>query len=187
MRKAIARARQSIGQHKLIEASTLIEEGLEAEPNRAELVALQAKVNKDLEHANYLYQTAESMRSHGLEGVVHALSALEDGLKICRDHAGLRELRKQMQAQLEERTSPVVNAAFMAKAKGSNVEKALHEGRELYVERCTECHDLQMLDARGYSGWERAVNGMARRAGLEGGEQAKIMAYIAAALNVVGE
>jgi hypothetical protein len=92
-----------------------------------------------------------------------------------------------MQAQYEERTSPPVNAAFMAKAKNPGGEKALNEGRELYVNRCTECHDLEMLSSRGYSGWEKSVGGMARRAGLDGGEQAKIMAYIAAALNVVEE
>lgn len=187
VQKAVARARQSIGQHKLVEASKLIEEGLAAEPNRVELVAFQTKIKKDLEEADYLYKTADSMRSRGLKGVVHALSALEDGLKLCNDHAGLRELRKQMQAQFEERTSPLVDAAFMAKAKSPGAEKSLNEGRELYVNRCAECHDLEMLDSRGYSGWERTVGGMARRAGLDGGEQAKIMAYIAAALNVVAE
>lgn len=187
VQKAVTRARQSIGQHKLIEASALIEEGLKAEPNRVELVAFQAKIKKDLEEADYLHKTADSMRGRGLKGVIHALSALEDGLKLCSDHAGLRELRKQMQSQFEERTSPLVDAAFMAKAKSPGGEKALSEGRELYVNRCAECHELEMLDSRGYSGWERTVGGMARRAGLEGNEQAKIMAYIAAALNVVAE
>lgn len=187
VQKAVARARQSIGQHKLIEASALIEEGLKAEPNRVELMAFQAKIKKDLEEADYLHKTADSMRGRGLKGVIHALSALEDGLKLCSDHAGLRDLRRQMQAQFEERTSPLVNAAFMAKAKSPGAEKALNDGRELYVNRCAECHDLEMLDSRGYSGWERTVGGMARRAGLDGGEQSKIMAYIAAALNVVAE
>ena len=184
--RAVARARQSIGQHKLIEASALIDEGLKAEPGRLELVAFQTKLKKDMEEAEYLYKTADSMRTRGPKGVIHSLSALEDGLRLCSDHAGLRDLRKQMQAQYEERTSPLVNAAFMAKAKGGN-DKALNEGRELYVNRCTECHDLEMLDSRGFSGWEKTVGGMARRAGLDGGEQSKIMAYIAAALNVVGE
>ncbi len=185
VQKAVARARQSIGQRKLIEASALIEEGLKAEPNRAELVAFQVKVKKDLEEADYLQKTADSMRNRGDKGVIHALSALEDGLKLCSDHVALRELRKQMQAQYDARTSPPVTAAFMAKAKGG-AEKALAEGRDLYVNRCTECHDLEMLDSRGFPGWERTVGGMARRAGLDGGEQGKIMAYIAAALNVVG-
>jgi hypothetical protein len=186
VRRNVARARQSIGQRKLIEASGLIEEGLKAEPARPEFVAFQAKVKKDMEEADYLHKTADSMRTKGHKGVLHALSALEDGLKLCSDHPQLRVLRQQMQAQYEERTSPLVNAAFMAKAKGGS-EKALAEGRELYVNRCTECHDLEMLDSRGYSGWERTVGGMARRAGLDGGEQGKIMAYIAAALNVVEE
>ena len=184
--RTVARARQSIGQHKLIEATALIDEGLKAEPGRLELVAFQAKVKKDMEEADYLYKTADSMRTRGAKGVIHALSALEDGLRLCSDHTGLRDLRKQMQAQYEERTSPLVNAAFMAKAKGGS-DKALNDGRELYVNRCTECHDLEMLDSRSFSGWEKTVGGMARRAGLDGGEQSKIMAYIAAALNVVGE
>jgi hypothetical protein len=187
LRRSLARARQSIGQHKLVEAGTIIEEGLKAEPGRAELVAFQAKVKKDMEEADYLHKTAASMRDRGPKGVIHALSALEDGLKLCSDHPQLRVLRQQMQAQYEERTSPPVNAAFMAKAKNPGGEKALNEGRELYVNRCTECHDLEMLSSRGYSGWEKSVGGMARRAGLDGGEQAKIMAYIAAALNVVEE
>lgn len=185
--KAVARARQSIGQRKLIEATALIEEGLKAEPGRIELVAFQTKVKKDMEEADYLHKTADSFRTRGQKGVIHALSALEDGLKLCSDHPALRVLKQQMQAQFEERTSPPVNAAFMAKAKASAPEKALVEGRELYVNRCTECHDLEMLSSRGYSGWERTVGGMARRAGLDGGEQGKIMAYIAAALNVVGD
>ena len=183
--RSVARARQSIGQHKLIEATALIGEGLKAEPGRFELVAFQTKVKKDMEEADYLHKTAESMRSRGPKGVIHALSALEDGLRLCSDHSGLRELRKAMQAQYEERTSPPVDASFMAKAKGGS-DKALNEGRELYVNRCTECHDLEMLDSRGFSGWEKTVGGMSRRAGLDGGEQSKIMAYIAAALNVVG-
>ena len=183
--RSVARARQSIGQHKLFEATALIGEGLKAEPGRFELIAFQTKVKKDMEEADYLHKTAESMRSRGPKGVIHALSALEDGLRLCSDHAGLRELRKAMQAQYEERTSPPVDASFMAKAKGGS-DKALNEGRELYVNRCTECHDLEMLDSRGFSGWEKTVGGMARRAGLDGGEQSKIMAYIAAALNVVG-
>ncbi len=185
--RTVARARQSIGQHKLIEASALIDEGLKAEPGRVELVAFQAKVKKDMEEANYLHKTADSMRTRGVKGVIHSLSALEDGLKLCSDHPALRDLRKQMQAEYEARTSPPVNAAFMAKAKSAGAEKALTDGRELYVNRCTECHDLEMLDSRGYSGWEKTVGGMSRRAGLDGGEQGKIMAYIAAALNVVGD
>jgi hypothetical protein len=187
VRRTVARARQSIGQHKLVEAAALIEEGLKAEPSRPELLAFQTKIKKDMEEADYLHKTADTMRSKGHKGVIHALSALEDGLKICSDHPQLRVLRQQMQAQYEERTSPLVNAAFLTKAKSSGGEKALTEGRDLYVNRCTECHDLEMLDSRGVSGWERTVGGMARRAGLDGGEQAKIMAYITAALNVVEE
>ena len=61
----------------------------------------------------------------------------------------------------------------------------MEEGRKLYTSRCTECHDLEMLDTRAEDGWQRIVSGMSRRAGLDSSGQGKIVAYLAAALKYV--
>jgi hypothetical protein len=63
--------------------------------------------------------------------------------------------------------------------------KELEEGRRLYTNRCTECHDLEMLDSRTRSSWDSIVTGMSRRANLSAEEKARIMDYITAAQTVV--
>jgi len=93
----------------------------------------------------------------------------------------LRELRKELNASFEERTSPPVTPVFLAAAKVSTPREQLEEGRRLYTSRCTECHDLEMLDSRSLGAWEKMVAGMSRRANLKGAEQARIMDYLAAA------
>jgi hypothetical protein len=97
----------------------------------------------------------------------------------------LRELRKDLAAAFEERTSPQVTPAFISLAKVSTPTPMLEEGRKLYTSRCTECHDLEMLDGRSLTAWERMVSGMARRANLNDAEKARIMDYIAAAQKTV--
>jgi cytochrome c2 len=116
---------------------------------------------------------------------VHALSALDDGLKLCADHPALRELRQEMNTQFEERASPPVTPAFLAAAKVATSRDALEQGRQLYTSRCAECHELEMIDSRGRSGWEKAVGGMSRRAGFTSAEQSKVLDYLAAAVAVV--
>lgn len=182
--RAVARTRQAVALHRLHEAVKLIEEGLEAEPGRPELKALQGAAQKDLEEANSRYKDADRMRRF-TKGEVHALTAIEHGLKLCADHPQLVALKKEMSTVFEERTSPPVTPAFLAAAKVSTSPAALSEGHKLYTTRCTECHDLELLDSRGKEGWQRTVSGMSRRANLSSQEQDRILAYIAAAQNTL--
>ena len=182
--RAIARGRQAIALRKLFAATKIIDEGLAAEPARPELKALQARVQKDIANADDKYEAAERLRVHGPKGVVHALSALDDGVRLCADHPKLLALKKEMLSAFEERTSPQVTPAFLA-ANKSAANENLTAGRELYTTRCTECHDLEMLDSRSLDGWQKMVGTMSRRAGLSGPEQARILDYLAAALRAV--
>ncbi len=182
--RAAARARQAAALHRLNEAVKLIEEGLQAEPERPELKALQGPVQKDLDEALARYKDADKMR-HFNKGEVHALTAIEHGLKLCADLPQLVALKKEMSAAFEERTSPPVTPAFLAAAKVSTPASALAEGHKLYTTRCTECHDLELIDSRGMSGWQKAVAGMSRRANLNDAQQARILDYLAAAQNTV--
>ena len=182
--KAYLRARQAMGAKRLIEARKLIDEGLAAEPAHPGFKTFQPLIKRGLADAEELYETANKMKRFE-KGAVHALSAIDDGLKICSDHPRLRALRSEMSAQFEERTSPPVDAAFLATAKVSTGKSDLEEGRKLYTNRCTECHDLEMLDSRSLGGWDRMVSGMARRANLTNTEKARVMDYLAAAIKVV--
>jgi len=182
--RAAARSRQAVALHRLYEASKCIEEGLAVEPGRPDLKALKASIKKDYDEAEGHYQDANSMRRH-VGGAVHALTALEMGLKVCADHPGLRELKKDMQEAFEERTSPPVTAAFLAAAKVPTPAAALTEGHKLYTSRCTECHDLDLVDSRSNSGWQKIVGSMSRRAHLNDEQQARILEYLAAAVNTM--
>jgi hypothetical protein len=178
------RSRQAIALKRCIEAAKFIDEGLQAEPAHPELKAFQPEAQRHIDDAEDLYKTASKMRRFE-GGVIHALSAIDDGLKLCSDHVKLRELRKELSAAFEERTSPPVTPAFLAAAKVSTSRKELEEGRHLYTNRCTECHDLDMLDSRSRTAWDSIVTGMSRRAGLSPAEKARIMDYITAAQAVV--
>ena len=182
--RAFLLARQAAALKHLVAAAKYIREGLDAEPAHPELKAMQPRVQADLDEADSLCKTAKKVRRFD-NGAIHALSAIDDGLKLCADHADLRELRKELSSAFEERTSPQVTPAFLAIAKVSTPTPMLDDGRKLYTNRCTECHDLEMLDARSLSGWERMVSGMARRANLSETEKTRIMDYIAAAQKVV--
>ena len=182
--RAISRGRQAVALRKLFAAKKIIDEGLAAEPTRPELKALQARVNKDIANADEKYEAAERLRIHGPKGVVHALSALDDGVRLCVDHPRLLALKNEMLSAFEERTSPPVTPAFLAANKIAANEN-LTIGRELYTTRCTECHDLEMLDSRSLDGWQKMVGTMSRRAALTGPEQTRILDYLAAALRAV--
>ncbi len=177
-------ARQAFALKQLVAASKNIREGLEAEPAHPELKAMQPLVEKDLDEANSLCKTAKKMQRLD-NGAIHALSAIDDGLKLCTDHADLRNLRKELASAFEERTSPQVTPAFVSLARVGTPTPNLAEGRKLYTSRCTECHDLEMLDARSLTAWERMVASMGRRANLSDAEKSRIMDYIAAAQKVV--
>ena len=182
--RAYLLARQAFALKQLVAASKNIKEGLDAEPAHPELKAMQPLVQKDLEEADSLCKTAKKMQRQP-NGAIHALSAIDDGLKLCTDHADLRVLRKELASAFEERTSPQVTPAFVSLARVSTPTQVLADGRKLYTARCTECHDLEMLDARSLSGWERMVSSMGRRANLSDAEKTRIMDYIAAAQKVV--
>jgi hypothetical protein len=181
--RALARTRQAIAMRCLMNADAEIRAGLEAEPNRPELKAFQVKVQKDIAEAADRYADADRMRRI-FKGTPHALTALEMGLKLCADHPQLLTLKKDMAGAFEERTSPPVTPAFLTAAGGGDA-KALSEGHSLYTNRCTECHDLELIDSRSMSSWEKMVGSMSRRAGLDDAQQARILAYITAAQKVV--
>ncbi|MES2573027.1 MAG: hypothetical protein V4710_23595 [Verrucomicrobiota bacterium] len=179
--RAVTRTRQAMAFNRLIEAAALIEEGLQAEPNRPELKTFEALVQKKIADSEEDYRLAEKFRTKQ-GGIVHALSALQDGLKRCADHPRLIALRREMSEALEERTAPPVTPAFLKAAGVSlSASKNLQEGHQLYTHRCTECHELEMLDSRSISGWQKMVAGMARRAHLNDTQQARVVEYLAAA------
>ena len=181
---AFMRARQSLARHRLIEAAKHLETGLTAEPGHLAMKALDARNQRDLADAQGMLEDAEKMR-HFHKGAVHAMTAIENGLKLCADHVKLRALKQEMNAQFEERTSPPVTPAFLSAMKVKGSGNTLIEGRKLYTTRCAECHDLEMLDSRSMDGWGKAVAGMAGRANLKGSEQARIMEYLGVATAAV--
>ena len=180
--RAVARCRQAVALHRLMEASGYLEEASKVEPERPELKALQAKVKRGMDDAEDSYKAAESMRRFE-KGAIHALTALERGLKYCADHPKLMALRKEMEGAWEERTAPPITPKLLAASGTASSAKALEEGRHLYTTRCTECHDLELIDSRSISSWQTAVAGMARRANIDAGQQARIMQYLTAAQN----
>jgi hypothetical protein len=179
-KRALGRARQACALHKLYAANKLIDEGLQAEPNRSDLKALSEKIAKDIEEADGNYKNANSMRRVP-KGTIHALTAIEMGLKVCVDHPKLRALKTEMQGAFEERTSPPVTAAFLAMAGSGASKDALIEGHKIYTTRCTECHDLELLDSRSMTAWRSIVGGMSRRAKITDAQQERILDYIAVA------
>ncbi len=179
--RAVLLGRQAFGLRRLAEAARQVEAGLAAEPTRAELLALQPRISRGLEDADDCFKDASKLRTRGHQGVIHALSSLDDGLRLCADHPQLLALKKEMQSAFEERTAPPVTPAFLVAAKPRMGKDALDAARTLYTEHCTECHDLEMLDSRSIPAWEKTIAGMSRRAGLNGAQQASIMEYLAAA------
>ncbi len=179
--RAVLLGRQAFGLHRLAEAARQVEAGLAAEPTRAELLALQPRIRKGREDADDCFKDADKLRTRGHQGVIHALSSLDDGLRICADHPQLLALKKEMQAAFEERTAPPVTPAFLTAAKPRQGKETLDAARTLYTEHCTECHDLEMLDSRSIPAWEKTIAGMSRRASLNGVQQASIIEYLTAA------
>jgi hypothetical protein len=180
--RSVARARQSIALRRMIEASGHLKTGQEAEPNRTEWEALQAAIQKGIRDAEESYEAANRMRRFE-KGAIHALTALERGLKYCADSPKLRELRTEMQALFEQRTAPAVTEVFLAAARTKTPWQALEEGRKIYTTRCVECHDLELLDSRSVSAWRDVVARMSRRAELSGDEEARVIDYLTAAQN----
>lgn len=178
--RALGRCRQAIAAHKLTAAKKLIDEGLQAEPGRFELKALAEKVDKDMAEADEHHKNANRMRQVP-KGTIHALTAIEMGLKLCVDHPKLRALKTEMQSAFEERTSPPVTAALVAAAGSGASKEALTDGRKIYTTRCTECHDLELLDSRSMTAWRTIVGGMARRAKIDEAQQQRIIDYITVA------
>lgn len=183
--RALARARQAMALRRTSTVAKLVEEGLAAEPGRPELIAMRTRIASDVKEADERFTAADGMRRHGEKGVLHALTAIEMGLKHCADHPKLLALRREMQSTYEDRTAPAVSPALLKLAGAGASPDVLEEGRRLYTTRCTNCHDLELLDSRTRTSWEGAVASMARRARLDGAQQARIMQYIAAAQSSV--
>jgi hypothetical protein len=169
-----------MAQRRMMEAAKCIEDGLAAEPARPELKTFQARVEKEIKNAEESYEAANRMKRFE-KGAIHALTALDRGLKYCADHPKLLALKQEMASLFEERTSPRVTEALLKAAGKEGIAAALEEGRSLYVNRCTECHELELLDSRTVSAWREAVSSMARRANLDGAQQARIVEYLTAA------
>ena len=179
----LVRSRQAMGVKRMMEASGYLKEALEAEPAHPVLKALHAKVEESLKDAEDRYQAANANRSG--KNLQHGLLALERGLKICADYPKLVALKKEMSQAVEAGASPPVSAEFLAAAKSSVAKDKLEEGRTLYVTRCAECHDLEMLDSRSVSGWKSMVSKMAGKAHLKGNQEQLIMEYLTAAKEAV--
>lgn len=181
---AVVRCRQAMAVRRMVEASSYIDEGLRAEPARPELKAMQSKVQEEIRDAEDRYNAAQSNRKRNLP---QALLALERGLKTCADLPALLSLREELSGALEEKTAPPVTPAFLSAAKTSTAAAVLEQGRTLYVSRCNQCHDLEMLDSRSPSAWKSEVSSMARRAKIDDAQQSLIMQYLTAAHVVAGE
>jgi hypothetical protein len=76
--RAVARTRPAVALRCLSNAEQEIRIGLEAEPGRPELKALQTRVQKDLEEAEKKVADADRMRK-AHKGMPHALTALDMG------------------------------------------------------------------------------------------------------------
>ncbi len=176
---SLVRCRQAMGVKRMMEASSYVKEGLDSEPGHPGLKALKAKVDESLKDAEDRYVAASSNRSG--KNLQHGLMALERGLKICADYPKLLALRKEMSSALELGASPPVTPELIAAAKTSTSREQLESGRKLYVTRCVECHDLEMLDSRSSAGWKSIVQTMSRKAHLKGNEQELIVEYLAVA------
>jgi len=184
--RCVVRCRQAMALRRMHEASRYVKEGLEAEPGRPELKEYKTRVLKDVADADENFQAADRMRRFP-NGTPHALTAMEHGLKSCADHPGLLALRKEMESAFEERTAPEVTPALFAAAKVGGSPLTAGEGRKLYTERCTECHDLELIDSRSITSWEKAVSSMAGRAHLTDGQRERIMEYLTVAWNGMGQ
>jgi hypothetical protein len=181
---SIVRCRQAMAVRRMVEAQSYIEEGLQAEPSRPELKVMQAKVEIEIHDAEDRYNAAVSNRKRNLP---QALLALERGLKTCADLPQLIQLRNELSGALEEKTAPPITPAFLATAKVTIPQATLEEGRQLYMTRCTQCHDLEMLDSRSADGWKKEVSSMAGRAKINGAQQGIIVEYLAAAQVVAAQ
>lgn len=176
---SLVRCRQAMAVRRMVEASGYVKSGLEAEPAHHALKRLAAKVDENLKDADDRYNAAYANRSG--RNLNQGLLALERGLKICADHPKLSELRAQMAGVLEESTSPPVTSEMVGMSKKGASKELLEEGRKLYVNRCNECHDLEMLDSRSDEGWRSMVRKMAGKAHLRGNQEELILQYLSAA------
>jgi len=181
---SIVRCRQAMAVRRMVEAKSYTEEGLRAEPSRPELKAMQTKAEAEIRDAEDRYNAALSNQKRNLP---QALLALERGLKTCADLPQLLKLRDELSGALEEKTAPPVTPAFLSATKSTVEPARLEEGRQLYTTRCTQCHDLEMLDSRSASSWKSEVSSMARRAKINDAQQGVIVEYLAAAQLLVSQ
>lgn len=66
----------------------------------------------------------------------------------------------------------------------TNEHVDLAQGRELFAQRCIECHTLPPVWHYSREEWPRIVDSMAHRASLRPNEREAILAYILAARDI---
>jgi mono/diheme cytochrome c family protein len=74
--------------------------------------------------------------------------------------------------------APPVTPA-MAAASGTSAG-TLNTGRDLFVTRCTSCHNADPVRSRGVAEWTRVVDEMAERSKLRPAERTALLAYLSA-------
>ena len=67
-----------------------------------------------------------------------------------------------------------------AKMTSSRNVNVLNDGRQLFVNRCIDCHSLPVIAEHSSSEWPGLVDKMSGRAHLKPGQQDAIVAYILA-------
>jgi len=76
--------------------------------------------------------------------------------------------------QVPEVTSIMINAAGQRGIETSS----LQIGRQLFLERCGDCHALQAPGGRNSMQWRTVMNVMAPRAHLNPEQKAQVLAYL---------
>lgn len=76
---------------------------------------------------------------------------------------------------------PLVTPAIVASARGEKADlQTLNAGRNVFVNRCIECHVLPSINEHPASAWPGLVSKMSTRADLTKAEHEALLAYILA-------
>jgi hypothetical protein len=74
---------------------------------------------------------------------------------------------------------PPASEQLAALSPGSGVEQ-LAEGRQMYVMRCSGCHNLPLPDVHTADGWVDELDDMGKRASLSPEQSQAVLAYLQA-------
>ncbi len=79
---------------------------------------------------------------------------------------------------LEEMAPPVDESmAEPARSRGADLA-ALNEGRQIYLTRCSRCHNIEPIDRYSEQKWRRVIPEMSHEARLKVEEQDHLTAYL---------